>query len=1118
MNNGSCDQIARVDFGNVEPHGPANAARPDYWERCLEGIAALELPTDRPRLATLRPAFATELCSFSAGLSDNIRRLSREQTVEVATVVLAVFAVLLGRYTGQNNFVVATSPDAGLTLPVVFDFSDRPSFCHVLRRIEASLCAGRQAGAVPKNLAGRLGLEHDPSLNLICQVAFSSGTEGSPSPSPALSSGPSERALDLGLELVQSNQLTLRLHYNQHLFERATATRMLEHIQTLANGAMEDITRSCSEMPLLTARELRQQLLEWNNTARDYPHICLHALVEEMAATQPSETAVVYGREQLSYGELNRRANQLAHYLRKQGVGPNVRIGICLERSLEFAVALLGVLKTGAACVPLDPRYPNERLTFMLRDVQAPIVITEVGVLNSPVPDGTRLLHLSQESQNFVKEPHGNLCGASCATDVAYVLYTSGSTGRPRGVLLGHEGLVNYVLAAAKVYGLRSADRVLQFCSISFDAAVEEIFCTWAAGATLVFRTESLSLEVGEFLGWIGKQHVTVLDLPTAYWHEWVYAMPGLAQKVPPELRLVVVGGEKASPEAYSTWHSLVGNQVRWINTYGPTEASICATMYEPKLQAKEDPPAVLPIGRPVSNIRVYLLDPHLNPVPVGLPGELHIGGVGVALGYLNLPQLTEQKFIPDIFTNIPAARLYKTGDLARYLPGGEIEFLGRRDDQVKICGFRVELGEVESVLTKHSGVRDVAVVLHEDTPGNKRLMAYVVRGEQATASESELRRHVQNRLPKYMVPSEFVFLQSMPLTPNGKINRRALAKPKFDTPLPNTDTSSSDDPLQAKLIRIWEEVLGRKPIGVRDNFFNLGGHSLLAARLMYRIKQVSGQTLPLALLLQAPTVEELTALLRRNGWSHHWSSLVAIQPEGSKTPFFCVHGAGGNVVGFHQLAQHMKPNYPFYGLQAQGLDGKHACHARIEDMAAHYLNEVRTVQVKGPYQLGGFSLGGLVAYEMACQLLAQEEDVSLLVLFDTYAGKSQPVNKSLLSLLRRPNKERIQQLPRALGKKVRRTVRTWLLPEDLKKVSRTNARASERYQLRPYNGNATLLLAGDTWRESKNHLAAWAQLVRSLEVIEIPTSHHDMLGGPQVSRVAECLRGCIDKASLRPS
>jgi amino acid adenylation domain-containing protein len=757
-----------------------------------------------------------------------------------------------------------------------------------------------------------------------------------------------------------------------------------------------------------------------------------------------------------------------------------------------------------------------ERLTVMLADVAAPIVLTEPSLLQATAPTGTQVLYLSQVRQALAKQPRTNPAVGSIPSDIAYIIYTSGSTGRPRGVLLPHAGLANYTQAAAQSFELRPGDRMLQFCSISFDAAVEEIFATWVSGATLVFRMDEVSLEPGEFLGWVAEQRITVMDLPTAYWHEWVYTMPGLAKKVPSGLRLVIVGGEKASPEAYSTWHKLVGSRVRWINTYGPAEASVVATAYEPRLLPGEPPPAVLPIGRPVANARVYLLDANLNPVPVGVPGELHIGGLGVAQGYLNLPQLTEQKFIPDIFGDDPSARLYKTGDLGRYLPSGDIEFLGRRDNQVKIRGFRVEPGEIESALIQHADVHEAAVVLQEDAAGNKRLVAYVVCSQQA-ATENDLRRHVQKRVPEYMVPTEFIFLQKMPLTPNGKINRRALQAAKPDSAAQTTPAATVADPVQAQLVKIWEELLGRKPIGIRDNFFELGGHSLLAARLMHRVKQVHGKSLPLAVLLDAPTVEQLAAVLR-DGLSDHWSSLVAIQPEGSKPPFFCVHGVGGNVVGFHELAQRMKPDYPFYGLQSRGLNPKYSGHTSIEEMAAHYLHEIRTVQPAGPYHLGGFSLGGLVAYEMACQLLSHGKEVGLVVLFDTYASNPKPLKESWLEILLHPTWATLQRLPDEFRRKVRRTYLAWRLPEDLKKVMRTNAQAAEHYRLGSYGGKAILLRAGDTWRASEDPYAKWGELIAELETIKIPGAHMDILRDPHVGRLAERLKHCIDDATLNES
>ncbi|MGC2475198.1 MAG: amino acid adenylation domain-containing protein [Candidatus Sulfotelmatobacter sp.] len=1091
--------MSSIEFG-ITP----DTSCADYWQVRLADVSVLELPTDRQRPAILGQRMELESSCLPDNLNSGMRRIGADAGVEVSTVTLGVFAVMLHRYTAQEKFAVGVVLGSRL-LPITVDFSGRPSFRNLLQRMEAATSTGSTVGGVPAELSAKLGRDADRSRHPIYQAGFSAERNGAPSPTVETP------GLDLTFQLTLSHDASFHIYYNRDLFERETAARMLGHLQTLLSGVIENSDRSAAEMPMLTERELHELLVERNQTSRDFPTGCLHEHVENVAANTPEQIAVIHAREQLSYGELNARANQLAHYLRKRGIGCNSRVGICLERSLDFAIALIGVLKAGGSCVPLDPKYPAERLAYMMEDVAASMVLTERGLLRAVVPAGTQIVFVSEERERILAEDRSNPSPASSPSDIAYVIYTSGSTGRPRGVLLPHAGLVNYTLAAAEQFELRPSDRILQFCSISFDAALEEIYSTWAAGAALVFRKDDVSLEPGEFLRWVSEQHVTVVDLPTAFWHEWVYALPELSEKVPPTLRLVIVGGEKASPEAYSTWHKFVGNRVRWVNTYGPAEASVVATAYEPKPRADQELPAQLPIGRPVANTKVYLLDSDLNPVPVGVPGEIHIGGVGVAKGYLNLPQLTQEKFIRDIFSDDPSARMYKTGDLAKYLPNGEIEFVGRRDNQVKIRGFRVEPGEIESVLSKHSGLQENAIVVRQDSTGNKRLVAYVVRSE--ALGDSELRRHVKAHLPEYMVPSEFVFLDSMPLTPNGKIDRRALAALKSDSAAVTAPATPVDDPLQAQLIAIWEELLGRKPIGIRDNFFDLGGHSLLAARLMHRIKQIHGQSLPLAILLQASTVEKLASAIRGD-FSEHWSSLVTIQPEGSKPPFFCVHGVGGNVVGFHELAKRMKPDFPFYGLQSQGLDGKSDLLTTIESMAAHYLKEIRGVQPNGPYHLGGFSMGGLVAYEMAQQLVAAGEEVGLVALFDTYATAPKSVNESLRDLLFHPTWTHVKRLPAELRKKVRRTWNGMRLPEYLKKVMRTNARAADHYVLRPYEGKTILLRAGDTWRVADDPYAAWTQYVAELETIQIRGTHMEILREPNVSTLAERLKNCIHGAS----
>jgi aspartate racemase len=721
------------------------------------------------------------------------------------------------------------------------------------------------------------------------------------------------------------------------------------------------------------------------------------------------------------------------------------------------------------------------------------------------------MLLLTEKADVLASQPATNPSAEATPSDIAYVIYTSGSTGKPRGVLLPHAGLVNYNFNISRVYSMSPDDRVLQFCSVSFDIAVEELFIAWLNGATLVMKSEEMPLAVPDFLPWAERQGITVLDLPTAYWHEWMHQIPELSKPAPECLRLVIVGGEKVSAKAYGAWVGAVGGRVRWVNTYGPTEASIAATVYEPEPD-RGPIPENIPIGRPVANVRVYLLDPQLTPVPIGVAGELHIGGIGVAQGYLNRPEMTADKFIADPFSSEPGARLYKTGDLARRLPSGEIEFVGRTDDQVKIRGFRVELGEVEVVLAKHPGVRETAVVAREDVVGDKRLIAYFVAAPKSEITALELRHYLLQELPDYMVPSAFVAMPSMPLTPNGKIDRRGLPAPEAEA---SGESAPATDLLESQLVRIWEDVLGRKPIGIRDNFFELGGHSLLAARLMHRAGQTLGKTLPLAMLVQFPTVEQLATALRQDGWAHHWSSLVAIQPNGSEPPFFCIHGVGGNAIGFHELGCRMGPDYPFYGLQSQGLDGKRPCHTSIGDMAAHYIREIRSVQSQGPYFLGGFSFGGLVAYEMAQQLRAGGEEVGLLVLFDTYPGNLKAVGTSLISLLLHPTWQHwLHDLPRVAQKRIRRSLGNLRVPQALKDVRNSNTAAADAYELRPYLGRTALIRAAEkSLRSSDDPLAAWNGLITGLSIHEIPGDHYDMLVEPQVGVLAECLKACIETA-----
>lgn len=1098
------------------------------WKRLLLSTPKLILPTDRARRVGLTPRYGCSTFRASKDLTASLRLLSQTQQVSLPVVLLSAFQVLLLRYCSQEEIVTgcslcgATDPQ---TSALHFDFllradlSADPTFRNLLARVNGGVQAGlgRQEFPLPQVMQA-LSVAAD-TASPIFQVSFSNRTLSYPDSAHDLDQPFSPLAnapVDLHLHVDEGREaLILKLFYNEELFDDRSITATAGHLLRLLSGVAENSNRRSSNLPILTADEERQILIDWNQTACEFPRDrCLHQLIEAQAEQFPDRPAAVEKSEQLSYREFNARANELAHYLRNHGAGPNVKVGVCLSPSIDFAVAVLAVLKSGASCVPLDPSYPPQRLTYILQDAQAQLLIASRDTLPASVPAECKVLVLAEHSASVSRESQANPAPNVSPSDIAYVIYTSGSTGKPRGVLLPHTGLVNYISTMAGMYSMVPDDRVLQFCSISFDIAIEEIFLAWTTGAALVFKSEETPLGVPEFLQWAEQQGITVLDLPTAYWHEWVHHLPELRQASPRNLRLVIVGGEKASAKAYGAWRSAMGKRVRWVNTYGPTEASIAATASEPQFTA-DAIPENLPIGRPVPNVRIYLLDGHLNPVPIGVPGELHIGGVGVAQGYFNRPELTAQKFVADPFSSEPGARMYRTGDLARYLPSGEIEFLGRRDDQIKIRGFRIELGEIESVLAKLPGVREVAVVAREKAPGEKYLVAYVVPEQQVEANPAKFRSVLRQQLPDYMVPSVFMFLDSMPMTPNGKINRQGLPEPEFD--VASSEMTVAGDAMQWQLCRIWQEVLGKKQIGIRDNFFDLGGHSLLAARLMHKIGQAMGKTLPLAMLFEAPTIEELADALSQNGWSRYWSSLVPIQPAGSQPPFFCVHGVGGNVIGLRELGKCMAPDYPFYGLQSQGLDGTRPCHKTIEEMALHYIHEVRSVQPNGPYFLGGFSFGGLVAYEMAQQLRAGGEDVGLLVLFDTYPGNLSVEDNSFFGLLFRLSWSNLfRDLPKVIEKRIRRRMKWWRrrVQPALWDVRNSNVAAHNNYVLRPYEGRATLLRAEKkSLRGSRDPHAAWQGLVANLEIHEIPGDHFDILVQPQVNRLAERLKACVNQS-----
>jgi amino acid adenylation domain-containing protein len=701
-------------------------------------------------------------------------------------------------------------------------------------------------------------------------------------------------------------------------------------------------------------------------------------LFEQQAARDPKAIALVFKKQELSYRDLNERANQVASYLRKRGVKPEVLVGVCLERCPEMLIALLGIWKAGGAYVPLDPAYPKERLSFMLRDAAAKFLLTDSKHTALFPSAKAKTICVDSDGPAIAKESTSNPVSGASPSNLAYVLYTSGSTGEPKGVMVLHGGLSNYLCWAVKAYSVEAGDPAPIHTSISFDLTVTALYTPLVAGG----RIEILPEDVG------GQNLVAALRQGKD--RSLVKITPAhlalLSQQLSPEeaagrTKLFVIGGENLLAESLQFWRESAP-ATRLINEYGPTETVVGCCVYEVR---PDDPRnGAIPIGRPIANTQLYILDRYGNPVPPGVAGELLVGGAGVARGYLNRPELTREKFIPDPFSGVTGARLYKTGDLARYRKDGTLEYLARVDNQVKVRGYRIELGEIEATLADHPGVTSCAVLAREDEPGNKQLVGYVVAPGSKPATLEDLQVYLRDKLPEYMVPAQFVFLDSMPLTLNGKVDQKGLPAPSHENVLDDRKFAAPRTDTEKALAAIYAELLRAERIGIHDDFFDLGGHSLMAVKMISKIREVFGVELPLATLLEAPTIAGLSKILRKEDWVPSWSSLVRIRQGGSKPPLFLMHSHGGNVLEYHPLVNGLDSDQPVYAFQAKGLDGHITKDPTLEEMASDYIDELRSFQPHGPYYLGGFCLGGLLALEAAQQLTAAGQEVALLVMIQS--------------------------------------------------------------------------------------------------------------------------------------
>ena len=871
--------------------GAAYQQQMAYWQEKLAGAPpVLEVPTDyaRPAIQTFRGGHVPVV--LPKHLLDALKTLGQSEGATMHMTLMAAYKTLLYRYTGETDILVAASianrdrPETqglfGYLLNLLVlrtDLAGRPSFRELLRRERETALGAYAHQDVPfGKLVQELKPKQDPSRNPLVQVAFiyldfpeTTSMEFLGLKATHLDVDNGASRFDLALTLSETSAgLIGTIEYLTDLYDRTRVERMARHLEVLLTAIVADPDQSIAALPLLPPDERAQLLYTWNDTARDEPPAaCVHELFEAQARARPDATAISCGAVEISYGELNRRADLLARHLSQRGVRPETRVGLCVERSIELIVGMLGVLKAGCTYVPLDPQWPRERLAFMVQDAGLAVLLTTaplaaaLSTLPCPVRQLDSLSTTDADAAHDETTAHTSV--RVLPDQLVYVIYTSGSTGRPKGVMVSNQALAARTLALCDLFALDRHDRQWQFLSPAFDASAQEIFPTLACGATLVIGRHARTSSAGETAHEIARAGASIWTLPTSYWHALVDELSAAGQALPESLRLITVGGEAMRAEKLAAFRQLARHPLRLINLYGPTEATILATAYEIPYATDDDRTlGRVPIGRPLPNVRGYILDAELRPVPAGIPGELHIGGAGLARGYLGRPELTAERFIPDPFSTAPGARHYRTGDVARYLNDGRIEFVGRTDTQVKVRGYRIELGEIEAVLAAHAGVGQAVVAAHTDAAGSKRLVAYVTHASARTAAErpptsTALREHLRAQLPEYMIPAVFVLLDKLPRTSSGKPDRRALPAPESA----RTDGVAYVAPrteIEEVLAAHFAHVLGLKQIGASDNFFEAGGDSLLATQLVSRVRKSFALELPLRALFAQPTVAGL--------------------------------------------------------------------------------------------------------------------------------------------------------------------------------------------------------------------------------------------------------------------
>jgi amino acid adenylation domain-containing protein len=1137
----------------------------EYWKNKLSGVSPLQLPSDYSRPAHQGTAGAIYNFNLESSLSSQMKELSLSSGATLYMTLLSAFKVLLYRYSGQEDICVG-SPVAGRshqeiegligffvnTLPLRSEINGQMSFHDLLERVRATTLEAYSHQEVPfERIVEAVVKERDQSRSPLFQVMFL--LQNTPDiPELRLGEvtiageniGHTSSKFDLTFGMVETPKgLQCYAEYSTELYNQDTIIRMSDHFKKLLESIASNPSSPISDLGMLSISEEKQLLENFNATKTAYPESStIVSLFEDQVKQRPSATAIVFEEESLSYEELNARSNQLAHYLKRRGCGPDTLMPVCLVRSPDMIIGILGVLKAGGAYVPIDPEYPGDRISYMLQDSGCGMLLSSNSALKHIVlaPE-MEAIDIEGVSEDIGRESTENLPLVASPRNLAYVIYTSGSTGKPKGVMIEHTSVVNLIHSQIEPLDLRPGISVFQFASLSFDASCYEIFCTLLCGGKLILTSKDTLLDASALKKILTNQKVELITLPPSYqsiFEEEVY-----------DLKTIVSAGEALNSE-YAL--ALRQKGVRVINAYGPTENTVCAVLTDEPITSG----GAITIGKPISNVEIFILGAAGELLPVGVTGELHIGGSQLARGYLNRNELTKERFIPNPFCLDSGARLYKTGDVARWLPDGNIEYLGRIDDQVKIRGYRIEPGEIESVIQQSGQVKQ-AVVLARGQHLNKYLVGYIIWSHEA--NKDTLLKHLESVLPEYMIPSFWVELESFPLTTSGKIDRKALSEPELAKIITSQGYVAPVTDFEVGVVRIWERLLNHERVGIEDNFFDLGGHSLLAMRVIASIRKDFGNELNIKDLFVYPTIAGLSNRLmqiRENQTEDFYSEvLVPIKTGGFKDPLYFICGAGGTVFTFKIFSEYLDKNQPVYGLQQPTeIASLESFPDTLEGIASRYIEEIMRQNPSGPYALAGHCHGGTIAFEMARQLKVLKKTVTLVSLIDTIVtekpNKIAPSISNFFNLRSIARKAMvnvglkvqfeyflIKNHPRqALKYKINKIQGVFdsnsTKEEDrgvFTEMENKLQKAAHKYRIKDYDGDILAFYAKDHYYflDNLNRIAygarsydekikmAWNEYANAVKIYELEGEHSTIFTRPYVKRFAEIMQAHLDRKSI---